>query len=340
MPLRSQLPIEYMRVHIREHLLTWCGKRTGGATELGDDWEEQQRMWAGGRAPLATGPRHVEDFSEIEEADGGVQGDRYGYAGARSTAGSTARRTEGGNFPQGPAPNDGSRDSRDSASSRLSTSGVQGGRRKPGQAPPNMPVGISDVMKYAPPEALHGSGEEQAASRNSVQGAMNDALSGKRFLNPGMRLQNISEAQSVRAGAFPGDPRGSQNAGRGSSSSIGVSPQLQAPANRPGALGSYSGLGTDTVKIEWDKFPDLSSQWSEQYEALEQLLQRLDANPQAGLNEALLHKRKKAAGPNKVYLLPLQACLPSCIPYVCVSCVCAACIPYVCALRVNPMPCV
>jgi len=203
-----------------------------------------------------------------------------------------------------------------------------------------MPVGISDVMKYAPPEALHGSGEEQAASRNSVQGAMNDALSGKRFLNPAMRLQNIPEAQSVHAGAFPGDQRGSQNAGRGSSSSIGVSPQLQAPANRPGALGSYSGLGTDTVKIEWDKFPDLSSQWSEQYEALEQLLQRLDANPQAGLNQALLHKRKKAAGPNKVYLLPLQACLPSCIPYVCVSCVCAACIPYVCVLRVNPMPCV
>ena len=44
--------------------------------DVGDDWEEQQRRWAGGRAPVATGPKSVEDFSEIEEAAAGVQGDR------------------------------------------------------------------------------------------------------------------------------------------------------------------------------------------------------------------------------------------------------------------------
>jgi hypothetical protein len=48
--------------------------------DVGDDWEEQQRRWAGGRAPVATGPRSVEDFSDIEEAAAGVQGDRYSCA--------------------------------------------------------------------------------------------------------------------------------------------------------------------------------------------------------------------------------------------------------------------
>ena len=75
-----------------------------GGDDVGDDWEEQQRRWAGGRAPIAAQPQvaHVrggtvrggtmrgealaEDFSEIQEDDRGVQGDRYGSSGASNTA--------------------------------------------------------------------------------------------------------------------------------------------------------------------------------------------------------------------------------------------------------------
>ena len=52
--------------------------------DVGDDWEEQQRRWAGGRAPVATGPRSVDDFSDIEEEAAGVQGDRYACALAKT----------------------------------------------------------------------------------------------------------------------------------------------------------------------------------------------------------------------------------------------------------------
>jgi hypothetical protein len=117
-----------------------------------------------------------------------------------------------------------------------SRSGVQGGRRKPGQAPNVMPASLSDVMKNAPPVALHGSGEEQASAKNSVQGVVDDALAGRRFLNPAMRLQAIPEAQGGRgeggggggaprghaAAGFPGDPRGSQNGGRAQPSASGM----------------------------------------------------------------------------------------------------------------------
>eukprot|EP00802_Teleaulax_amphioxeia_P004261 Tamp_04265.p1 GENE.Tamp_04265~~Tamp_04265.p1 ORF type:complete len:575 (-),score=81.43 Tamp_04265:1524-3248(-) len=283
---------------------------TGGMprNDVGDDWEEQQRRWAGGRAPVAAGPKSVEDFSEIEEAAAGVQADRYGYAGARSTRGGVpAPNSAGGNFPTGPAavPHDGSRDSTSSAGSRASCSGVQGGRRKPGQAPSVLPASLSDVIKHAPPEAVHGSGEEQVAARNSVQGVVDDALAGRRFLNPAMRLQAIPEAQGGRGGggsvrghaapAFAGDPRGSQNGGRDSGVPGG---QVQAPAQRSQAADPFG--TSDYVRIDWEKFPELSGHWSEQYEVLDELLVRLDANPQAGLNQALLQKRKKAAGPNKV----------------------------------------
>ena len=61
---------------------------TGGMPrdDVGDDWEEQQRRWAGGRAPVATGPKSVEDFSEIEEAAAGVQADRCDCARAHAQA--------------------------------------------------------------------------------------------------------------------------------------------------------------------------------------------------------------------------------------------------------------
>jgi len=247
-------------------------------SQLGDDWEEQQRKWAGGRAPVATGPRQVEDFSEIEEADGGIQGERYGYAGASSTAGPIRHGTERhGNFPTGPAAvQDASRDSRDSNSSRLSvtSSGVQGGRRKPGQLP-SMPASIEQVTKLAPAEALRG----------STQGQVDDVLSGKRYLNAAMRLEGIAEVPPATA----------DKKARGSSSGVD---QVQAPAQR--RHGTGEGAVNPNVTIDWDRFPELSSRWSEQYEALEQLLQRLDANPDVGLNQAVLQKRKKAAGPNKV----------------------------------------
>lgn len=113
-----------------------------------------------------------------------------------------------------------------------SRSGIQGGRRKPGQAPNVMPTSLSDVMKNAPPVALHGSGEEQASARNSVQGVVDDALAGRRFLNPAMRLQAIPEAQGGRGGGggprghaaagFSGDRRGSQNGGLAPPSASGM----------------------------------------------------------------------------------------------------------------------
>jgi hypothetical protein len=244
----------------------------------------------------------VEDFSEIEEADGGIHAERYGYAGSRSTAGGSvaAPNTEPqGNFPTGPAAvHDGPRDSRDSNSSRLSvtTSGMQGGRRKPGQQPPVMPASLTEIMKLAPPEAVHGSVQEQAVARN--QAALDDALSGKRFLNPAMRLQGIPEAATTSGPPsktpFPGDPRGSRNDGRGSNPGV----QLQAPTNHSNGMGA--GVVKGECRIEWERFPELSSRWCEQYEALDDLLQRLDANPQAGLNQATLQKRKKEAGTNKV----------------------------------------
>ena len=61
---------------------------TGGMprNDVGDDWEEQQRRWAGGRAPVAAGPKSVEDFSEIEEAAAGVQADRCDCARAHAQA--------------------------------------------------------------------------------------------------------------------------------------------------------------------------------------------------------------------------------------------------------------
>ena len=61
---------------------------TGGMPrdDVGDDWEEQQRRWAGGRAPVAAGPKSVEDFSEIEEAAAGVQADRCDCARAHAQA--------------------------------------------------------------------------------------------------------------------------------------------------------------------------------------------------------------------------------------------------------------
>jgi hypothetical protein len=37
--------------------------------------------------------------------------------------------------------------------------------------------------------------------------------------------------------------------------------------------------------VEWERFPELSTHWSEQYEVLDELLARLDSNPQAGLNQ-------------------------------------------------------
>lgn len=52
----------------------------GNVRVVGDDWEEQQKRWASGRAMVVTGPRSVEDFSDIEEAAAGVQGDRYACA--------------------------------------------------------------------------------------------------------------------------------------------------------------------------------------------------------------------------------------------------------------------
>ena len=212
-----------------------------------------------------------------------------------------ARNTEPqGNFPTGPAAvHDGTRDSRDSNSSRLSvtTSGMQGGRRKPGQQPPTMPASLTEIMKFAPPEAVHGSAQEQAAARN--QAALDDALSGKRFLNPAMRLQGIPEAAPASGGpptnlACPADPRGSRNDGRGSNPGV----QLQAPTKHSNGMGA--GVVKGESRIEWERFPELSSRWCEQYEALDDLLQRLDASPQAGLNQATLQKRKKEAGTNKV----------------------------------------
>jgi hypothetical protein len=93
------------------------------AQSFGESWEDQQRRWAGakaGKAP-ATGPKTVDDFSEIEEADGGVHGDRYGYAGARQP---TQKSTQGGSFPQGPWPasSDASRDSTSSVGSEARAS--------------------------------------------------------------------------------------------------------------------------------------------------------------------------------------------------------------------------
>ena len=37
--------------------------------------------------------------------------------------------------------------------------------------------------------------------------------------------------------------------------------------------------------VEWERFPELSTHWSEQYEVLDELLARLDSNLQAGLNQ-------------------------------------------------------
>ena len=122
--------------------------------DIGDDWEEQQRRWAGGKG-AAAGSRQTEDFSEIEEAAAGVTGDRYGYAGGQSTAG----RTTGGHGGVGAGVQ--RDDSRDSTSSLASSSGMLGGRRKPGQGPPSLPLALSQVMKMAPPEAIHGSSAEQ-----------------------------------------------------------------------------------------------------------------------------------------------------------------------------------
>jgi len=39
------------------------------------------------------------------------------------------------------------------------------------------------------------------------------------------------------------------------------------------------------LTVEWERFPDLSAHWSEQYEVLDELLARLDSNLQAGLNQ-------------------------------------------------------
>ena len=93
------------------------------AQSFGESWEDQQRRWAGAKAAKApaTGPKTVEDFSEIEEADGGVHGDRYGYAGARQP---TQKSTQGGSFPQGPWPasSDASRDSTSSVGSEARAS--------------------------------------------------------------------------------------------------------------------------------------------------------------------------------------------------------------------------
>ena len=93
------------------------------AQSFGESWEDQQRRWAGAKAAKApaNGPKTVDDFSEIEEADGGVHGDRYGYAGARQP---TQKSTQGGSFPQGPWPasSDASRDSTSSVGSEARAS--------------------------------------------------------------------------------------------------------------------------------------------------------------------------------------------------------------------------
>ena len=286
-----------------------------GGDDVGDDWEEQQRRWAGGRAPIAAQPQvaHVrggtvrggtmrgealaEDFAEIQEDDRGVQGDRYGYSGASNTAACSTRHGQLGYAAPG---------SRDSSSSlRVSSSGVQGGRRKPGQGPPSMPLSLSQVMKLAPPEALRGSADEQAAFGPSQRGHVHDGLAGKRFIDPAQRLAAVAEAPGSNASIGRG-----WGGGRGSASSVGSIASSHkhdpGPSSAPGKGSAVRRAvempnETDTV-IDWDRFPELSSNWNEQCEPLEQLLQRLEANPEAGLNQATLERRKKAAGPNKIFV--------------------------------------
>ena len=62
-----------------------------------------------------------------------------------------------------------------------------------------MPLSLSQVMKLAPPEALRGTADEQAACGPSQRGHVHDGLAGKRFIDPAQRLAAVAEAPGSNA---------------------------------------------------------------------------------------------------------------------------------------------
>jgi len=107
----------------------------------------------------------------------------------------------------------------------------------------------------------------------------------------------------------PVSSSGVQGGRRGPDAAKPKMPPSVPNANRDSQRGSADGqqlrgqpkkIEKDTSVIAWKDFPELSSLWSEHYESVDEIVQRLEANLSDGLSTAKAVEKKKEHPRNKV----------------------------------------